>query len=423
MIRQSAGDSSAGLYKTGRPVLTGLHMKRTLIPLFLLFLSLSGLPAESVSDTVRQARLLAEERKYESAMNLLNAADRDNQNPRIAVEKSRLCRLFFVQNINHALFALKDLAPEEDLDRLREGTGTFRIFMFDSTKILPPLLAGEDGAVSNELGLYYHSIQILYGDSLNEQYGDVRSLSLGYLETAYKTFGYYDPDSWEILGKEYYGSGRGEEALKMFARLAEEKPEDPEICFTYGLMLFQDGNYREAVPYMQTAVRNYRIEEYRIDALSLLGSLYYLTEAPEPALECFREVIAVNPYDYRIYERYVDTLLKTGNREEADEKTRQFLMLEPANSFVPEHLLPVFNRNDQLDAYRAIILSCLEDVKGNPLAEANFLFHLGGISINQERPKEETVRWLTSARKKFVEAAGESHPAVQAIDGYLNGRK
>ena len=154
---------------TIRSVFTGFYMKRTLLKLFAVLFSLVSLAAENIPETLRQARQLAEERKYESAMNLLNAADSANLNPRIAVEKSRLCRLYFVQNINHALFALKDLAPEEDLDRLRQGTGTFNIFMFDSTKVLPPLLAGEDGSVSTELGLYYHSIQMLYGDSLNDR--------------------------------------------------------------------------------------------------------------------------------------------------------------------------------------------------------------------------------------------------------------
>ncbi len=379
--------------------------------------ALYGNPSD---DVIREADAMIADRKYESAVEILYRFDPENKCRDIVVKKSGIFRKYYVQCINCSIFALKDLEGGETLDELRNSTGKFRFRIFDGISILKSLLNDENGQVSNELGLYYYFIWERAGDSFNSKLGDVNKLVYDNLIRAYETYNYYDPESWEILGKYYFNNGNIEEAFTIYDRLIKDRKDDPEINYTYGFILFHNKQYEESIPYFSAAAKYYKREDYKLEAEGLLGLDYYLLGQYEKASLIFDDVITNNVYEYRIYGQFIDSLLKTGKLKEANRYSRTFLTMEPGNSFVSDTLLPVYFQNDALSEYGIILDNLIDEYKDDSAAKANFLFQKANVLINQGNPRDDVVKYLKLARQEFLKSSGPSNQAVQVIDDYLN---
>ena len=96
--------------------------------------------ASSQDIAIVKANKLIEDKKYESALKILNEADPGNQNPDIVMAKTDLLLNYFTKSIMHKLFGLKDLEPDENLMEPRKGQGKFAMFMFEPDSILNKLI-------------------------------------------------------------------------------------------------------------------------------------------------------------------------------------------------------------------------------------------------------------------------------------------
>ncbi len=398
-------------------------MKRIIFSILMTFLAIGSVYCDPIEDVIEQSRQLVEGRQYKSAMDLLYSIDRNNSNKIIVIEKSKIFRNYFAQSINHKMFGLKDLEENENLYDLREKGGKFSLFLFDGIEILKTFLENENGEISNEIGLYYNSIYSGYRDSSNDHYGNVNALRYEYLDAAYRKYQYYDPISWEILGKYYYSNNKITDAFTIFNKLVENDPANPEYNFTYGLMLFNNRNYNEAIPFVEKAIENYKRSDYKYDAISMLGSIYYKIDDIINALENFEQVMESNPYDYRIYDRYVDCLIRNDEIEKAIEFSYNALLIEPDNSYIANALLPVYVSNNELKVFHEILEKCLNEINGNTLAEANFYFQIANVMIQERASQIEINTSLENARERYVKGTNGEHPAIEAINNYLENNE
>lgn len=202
------------------------------------------------ADSVAKTRIalidqMVAERKYESAYQVVS---QEEQNPFLVAKRVELATNYFVQSINHKVFAFKDLAPGESLDSLRAGQGSFRLYSFDpeatiqrllNAGVRPPILykaLGDLGLALSQGDLaidkyaldpqYRMDALLLCADAAF--FGEKYDLSLGYLDRALN-ISREDYRVYRKLGKVYLGQGNIERANESLDRLFAFAPTNPSV--------------------------------------------------------------------------------------------------------------------------------------------------------------------------------------------------
>lgn len=109
----------------------------TLVILSIYVLSVFG---QTETETIKKAKELIVNKKYESAFKVLNGFDPKNRNPEIVLLKEDIALNYFVSSIMHQMFAFKDLEKNEDIMDYRGKKGSFGMYMFTLDKVLDSLI-------------------------------------------------------------------------------------------------------------------------------------------------------------------------------------------------------------------------------------------------------------------------------------------
>ncbi|QEN07312.1 tetratricopeptide repeat protein [Oceanispirochaeta crateris] len=368
------------------------------------------------SDVFGKTFELIEQEKYYSAIQYLYTEDPDNEDLDLVILKSKIFRNYFGQSLNHVMWGLKDLENDENLDEVRTGSGELNMYMFDTVEILTPFLDDNRFKVLHELGLYYHSVIMGYGNSLNESFGDVSELSRKNLSECFDN-NFYDDESLTVLGTYYFQDQNMKMAEELFRKALDLNGNNPAANFNYGFILYRNGLLEEAVKYVRVAAEGYLYRNLSIDAYSFAGFLYHAIENYKDALLMFDIALEANPMDYRAYPSYIDSLIKTGDLDKAKERTLHFMMIEPANSYVGNQLIPIYKDNGQIDLIVSILEDCIVQNSNNDETLANFYFQKGNVGLLYN--KDKGLEDLLKAKEYFLKFSDRNHPAVKAINGYF----
>jgi ribosomal protein S12 methylthiotransferase accessory factor len=126
-----------------------------------------------------------------------------------------------------------------------------------------------------------------------------------------------------------------EEALSL-----DPKEEDiPSIYVYMGLCLKEQERFREAIPLLEKAGGG---DPGRTDVFNLLGYCYFKLKEHEKAIECFREVLKLNPSSAIDYANIASNYRDMGKPKEAASYYRLALELDPGIDFARENLDKLF---------------------------------------------------------------------------------
>jgi hypothetical protein len=78
--------------------------------------------------------------KFNSAFIVLRDADPSNNNPSIALKKSRIALDYFVSAIMHHMFAFIDLKPGENISDYRGKAGSYSMYELEIDSIMTKLI-------------------------------------------------------------------------------------------------------------------------------------------------------------------------------------------------------------------------------------------------------------------------------------------
>jgi ribosomal protein S12 methylthiotransferase accessory factor len=131
------------------------------------------------------------------------------------------------------------------------------------------------------------------------------------------------------------GFGYLKEALSL-----DPKEEDvPSIYVYMGLCLKEQERFREAIPLLEKAGAG---DPGRTDVFNLLGYCYFKLKEHEKAIECFREVLKLNPSSAIDYANIASNYRDMGKPKEAASYYRLALELDPGIDFARENLDKLF---------------------------------------------------------------------------------
>src|SRR5690554_3096431 len=139
---------------------------RKITTLFLTLFSLTVF-GQTETETIKKANDFIEDKKYETAFNLLDKFDPTNDKPDIVLLKEEILLNYFVTSIMHQMFALTDIKKNEDILDYRGKEGSFSMQMFQVDSILTRLIKTypNNCKLYKGLGDYYYDAHLRYGDN------------------------------------------------------------------------------------------------------------------------------------------------------------------------------------------------------------------------------------------------------------------
>ncbi|RFP63542.1 hypothetical protein D0N36_18870 [Hymenobacter lapidiphilus] len=232
-------------------------------------------PGPTQAATLRQARQLVLERRYNSAWQLLARLDPRNDDPAVVIEKADLALRYYTATDQLRRFAFRDLklldlAP----DSLRQlGLDSLR-YRFAVRQVLERLQRRYPGnyRLSRALGDYYYAVQQC--DCAEEGIGEdevfLRTIT-EYQEA--HAHGQGDYLSYFALGYAYQRLGRFQASLPPFERSLQLRPRNPTVHLNMAFVLLELRELEKARDQAQLAQQFFPDAHRKDDAGFLLKEI------------------------------------------------------------------------------------------------------------------------------------------------------
>jgi len=387
-------------------------------PFLLLVFILSATLLIGQESPIAQAEALIEEKKYESAYKILDAADPTNSNPEIAIAKSDLLLNYFITSFMHQMFALKDLEKGEDLMELRGSEGSFSMYNFNPDSVLLNLIEEHptNYELKKELGFFYHDVHLKYPNSWLISDSLVVANFKNYYKEAYDNDVY---DHWSTygLGYAYLINQDYESSIPYFEKSIELKNDYPSSHYNLAYAYLYSEQKRKAIASAEAAMNLYDFPEYKSDAARMIAVIYLELEESEKAHDYYLQADKIQPDDYYNLKPLLNLEVALDKKTYV-ERTEQFFLLAPDNAGIYNDLNEIYLTNDKADAlldfYATQHAKYAEDKK----VDGNLYFYTAAIHLDKEEHEKAKTNFI-KAKEVFSEVFEEGHDVFGIIDGYL----
>jgi tetratricopeptide (TPR) repeat protein len=368
-------------------------------------------------DVLEEANGLIEQKKYETAYQVLYVADPANHIPDIAMAKTNLFLDYFVTSIMHQVFALKDLEPGEDISEIRGSNGSFSMFAFAPDSVLNPLIEQypENYELRKTLGYFYHEVHLKYAQSWLEPDSVVIERFLENYKIAY-AHGVYD--YWTTYGIGYACLIKQdfESAIPYLKKSTELNHNYPSSHYNLAYAYLYTDQREKGIESAKMAMELYDMLNLKADAARMIGVMYRELEDPENALNYYRQADALQTNDYYTLKPLLDLEL-TLNKETYPARTKQFFLLAPGNPTIYQDLMTMYWINDRPGELLAFLSSQHEFFLADPKVNGNLYFYEAVIQYDQSDFKTAKTSFEKS-REIFREVFDPDHRVFEVIDSY-----
>lgn len=384
---------------------------------FILSIIFSGSFAQD--DPLKQAKKMIEERKYESAINILNAADPQNENPDIVIAKTDLFLEYFVTSIMHQLFALKDLNPDEELLEIRGSEGNFAMYQFSPDSAILRLLKQypENYMLNKTLGNYYHDVLLKYGNN----WLTPDSLVINNFYTHYKIAWDHDVfDHWSAYGLGYASLTKGQmdDAIIYLNKSTILKNSYPPSHYNLAYAYLNTNQREKSIESAKRAMELYEEPGYKADAARMIAITYGELKKNEEALKYYLQANEIDPNNYNTLKPLLETeiVLETEN---INMRTNEFFQLAPGNPTIYQDLMKMYWEVNKPTNLIQFLNSKLGDFKSDDKVTGNLYFYIAKIQYDQEDFNNAQENFIKS-KTIFGKVFEPDHSVFQAIESYLN---
>ena len=339
---------------------------------------------------------LIQEKKYESAYQLLDDADPKNQRPELLLRKEQLVLANYLMSMNHRMFALKDLAPTETVAQLRGKAGEYFMHALDLPLELNRLQRKypTNYALAKGLGDYYYQVQQCHCGEQDKTESQLLDLVVRYYGVAH-THGLGDYMSHYAVGYAKLVQKQAAASVAPFEKSIALNPQYPTSHYNLAYALMQLKRPAEAIPQARTAYNLYTDSELKADAARMLGHLYREQQQPVEAKKAYEQSLALQPDNYHSLKGLL-ALAVPARQANASELATQLYRLDPADDQMFNDIMDIYQASKQWAEAEAFFRSQLPTVPPQPAAQGLLHFYLAILNMQLNQPK--------AARPHFVEA-------------------
>lgn len=367
------------------------------------------------NDTLVLAQHLIQTKKYESAMNLLNAADPTNDRPDYVITKTDLVLNYFVASIMHQIFALKDLKPNEDVNDYRGEQGSYSMFFFAPDSLLNRLKAKypDNYKIHKTLGDFYRQVDIKYDNWLSDSV-------LDYMFDNYKSaydHGIFDANSLFCMGyylilNESYGN-----CIPYFEKALDLNPQHGDSYYNLAFAYFYVDKPDLAIPHAQKSLQLYNDKELKADAARMLGIIYLEQNDYSTALKYFKQSDKLLPYNFNTLMYILDAqLVLNDNRSTAT--TNKIFNIDPGNPFFCQQLLDSYIAAGKVQDLIIFFQNKINKSSFDDRSIGYIYYFLGGL-YKENKDNVKTKESYLKAKEFLLKAGYNDDEVYQMIEEYL----
>ncbi|MBN1970247.1 MAG: hypothetical protein JW870_12835 [Candidatus Delongbacteria bacterium] len=393
-------------------------MRQILTLIFLLLATMTY----SQTKEIEKANKLIENRKYESAMKILNEFDPKNQNPDIVIAKTDLLLNYFTKSIMHRVFGLKDLEPNEDLMELRSGQGNFAMFMFVPDSILNNLITlnPDNYKLRKTLGSYYHEVHLKYSQGWFEPDSIVvQKIRDNYL-LAYNK-GVYDYWSLYGIGYTYLIKEDYKNSIPFFEKSIELKNDYPSSHYNLAYAYLYTDQREKGIESAKKAMDLYEYPDYKADASRMIGVMYRELKQNDKALEYYYNANKIQPNDYYTLKPILE--IETSiNSDNYKNRTKEFFLLAPGNPTIYQDLIKIYWDNEKQGELITFLENQKKDFQTDNKILGNIYFYIATIQYDKEDYTNSKTNFEKS-REIFKKVYQSNHRVFDVINSYTDKKK
>lgn len=362
------------------------------------------------------ADTLIAERKYESAFKSLGTSD---TNAYIVAKKVEICLNFFVQSMNHQFFALKDLSPKEDLETLRKGSGTYKLYSFDPVEVInkfPP--ENRPIILFKSLGDYYYEVSLRYRGRWLEDDRTIAQKAIENYRIAYQN-NFYTVDMLLNYAEKEMELGDFHNAIELYEKAFSEDTtlDNAHYNLAYAYLMTED--FDRSIKNAEIAIEKYKDNpNYLMDALLLCADAYYYNGQSAEAIECLKRSLDISDADYRVYRKLGYVYLSQGDINNADNSFDALFSLAPAHPSVSQMVMQAYMSFDRKDDLVSFFLRNLEKYSGQNEISGNLYFHFA-LLYHQEKDSTDASKYASQAKDCFIKAGEYSGDIQESIETLL----
>ncbi len=389
-------------------------MKFLLSALLLFSITLSVAQTE----VLEKAQGLINEKKYNSAFVLLEDEDPENKNPEIAIAKSEILMEYFVTSLNHQLFALKDLEPDQDILEVRGSNGSFKMYSFRIDSVLLNLMEEfpEDYRLPQQIGEFYYEVYLRYSGryvfSDEELVAKCRSYSL----MAFN-HGVYDWWTCYLIGYSYMFTSDFVKAIPYLEKSIELKNDYAPCHYNLAYSYMDSDRRDEGIQSAKMAYELYEEPELKADAARMVGVLYLELGQDTTSLQWYLVSDSISPDNYYSLGPIVKLQRKLQHNYLRD-YTQTFFELDPSNPTVYQDLIKYYSPNDGLEELASFFEAQLESYTENEMVTGNLYFFIGVIYTNLG-DRALALENFRRAKTVFANVLKSDHEVFSVIDSYM----
>ncbi len=363
---------------------------------------------------ISKANQLVSEKKYETAFKELDDFDKENNNPKIAVVKSKILLDFFATSIMHQMFALTNIQPNEDISMYRGKNGSYTMFKFDPAEILNKLKKKNPKVceINNALGEYYFDVKLKYGANWIESEEKLEkhikeNFSKAIENNCGSFMAYYALGLTELTNQKY------KESVPLFLKAIEKNKDygssHYNLAYAY---LYQDDRIN-AIKYAKNAAKLYSDSIYKAEAFRMIGQAYLELKDNKNALENFRSAEKYEYHNYYSLKPILNILVKS-NDLEYKKITEDFFNLDSDNPTILGDLENIYFENKKEDELIQFFNEQLTKHKNEDKIVGGLNFYLGKIYIEKDKVKAKT--YFETAKISFLKIFDKDHQVFKALE-------
>ncbi len=245
----------------------------------------STTPAAARAATLRRARQLELERRYESAWQLLSQLDPTNLDPAVAMQKANLALNYYTATHELTRFAFRDLKltdlPPDSLRQIGQDSLRYR---FAVRAVLDRLQRQhpDNYRLARALGDYYYTVQQCACAEQDTGEDEVFLRTITEYEQAH-AHGQGDYLSYFALGYAYQRLGRFRQSLPPFERSLELRYNNPTTHLNLAFVLLELRDLEKARFHARNAQRLFPDAHHKEDAGFLLQQIEQRIRQTSPA--------------------------------------------------------------------------------------------------------------------------------------------
>jgi tetratricopeptide (TPR) repeat protein len=356
------------------------------------------------SGLLAQAEQLVQNRKYESAYQLLDKADPKNQQPEVLLAKEKLVLDNYLISMGHRIFGLKDLEAGETVAALRGKEGRYSMHPLDLPLELNRLQRKflTNYALAKGLGDYYYIVQQCHCGEQDKTDAQLLGLVLRYYGAAH-AHGLGDYMSYYAVGYANLMLEKATLSVAPFEKSIALNPQYPTSHYNLAYALMQLKQPAPALAQAQQAYDLYTDPALKADAARMLGHLYQQQKQPAEAQKAYQQSLALQPRNYHTLKSLL-ALAVPARQTEATSLATELFRLNPADDQMYIDIMDIYQASNQWAEAETFFQSQLATAPKEPTPQGLLHFYLAILNMQLQRPKMARPHFL-EAQKQLAKVA------------------